>query len=256
MAKGSMGSGGVRSGIDVGRLAAAVSRPGIDPRLWLTLAIVQDVAIDTEQGIFADVQFIPDGDEETCLVGSEYAGAGFGTFIPPKVDDIVLVAVPYGDVGTGPIIITRIWNGANPPSTDFKAETEIEEGDVTSDPTTVVEPQRTYKIIAKEDATIRLEVDGSGKIEIAATGQAQVEITGDAAVIVNSPDVRLGVTAGNPVARVGDIVISTVPALAVTIPPPVGLTIPVLPVAPAVPTPTLGSTAVGQITSGAQSVKA
>jgi microcystin-dependent protein len=247
-------TGGVRSSIDVGRLGKSVSRPGIDPRLWLTLAIIEDVAYDPEEGMFADVQFLPDGDYETCLIGSDYAGDGYGTFTPPKVGDLVLVAVPSGDVGIGPIVVARLFSGEAPPPPEFQNEAGSDETDAATGPTTVVEPAQVLKIVAKEGATIRFEVDGSGKVEIAATGAAQVEVTGENAVTINSPDVRLGDTAGNGIARIGDLVIGATPAMQVGPGPAAGST--VIPVPPLLPTALLGVQISGQITSGKSSVKA
>jgi hypothetical protein len=240
--------GGVRKSVDIGRLSDAVSRPGIDPRVWLTFARVEEVGFDSEQGVFADVAVLPEGDKETCLIASSYAGSGFGTFVPPKVGDIVLVAVPGGDPGSGPVIIARIFSGTAPPPSQFQ-DSSGEPEDATTDPTTVVEPQRTLKVVANDGANVRLEISGSGKVQVAATGSAQIEVTGESTIIVNSPDVRLGATAGTGVARVGDIVVSTVPPLVDSV-----TSAPIIlnPVPAGIP----GYTAVGQITSGASGVKA
>jgi hypothetical protein len=235
----------LRTKLDVGRLSAAVSRPGIDPRLWLTLATVKDVAYDAEFGMYADVQFLPEGDFQTCYIGSEYAGDDFGMFFPPKVDDIVLVAVPEGQPGNGCVLIKRLWHATAKPPAEMGDSTTPEETDASSDPVLVVEANRTLKIIARGGANVRLEVADAGKVQIAATGAAQIEVTGESAIIVNSPDVRIGDTAGNPIARVGDIVAGMLPSMT-TVAGPVT----------AVPT-TPGTIAfVGQIASGKQTVKA
>lgn len=239
-----------RSTIDIGRLSAALSRPGIDTTLWLSLAQVTDVGFDGEEGgMFADVVLLPDQDEETCLIGSGYAGDGFGSFVPPKVGDLVLVAVPNGDVGIGPIIISRIWHGTAKPPTEFGDPDTDEPTDATQNPTTVVEPQRTLRVVARDDASLKIEVSGSGKVQIEAKGQAQVEITGEAAVIINSPDVRIGPTAGAQIARVGDMVTVVVPSLLDS------TAGPVVPQNPLLATGT-GYLAVGQISSGATGAKA
>lgn len=105
----------VRSGIDVGAMSSAVARPGIDPRIWLATAIVTDLGFDADEGPFVDIQYQPSGQNDTALVGSAYAGAEFGDWCGLEVDDTVLVAVPMGDPGNGPIVIARMWNAGDKP---------------------------------------------------------------------------------------------------------------------------------------------
>jgi hypothetical protein len=40
-------------------LSKAMTRPGIDPRSWCSLAIVQSVVIDEAAGVFCDVLLMP-----------------------------------------------------------------------------------------------------------------------------------------------------------------------------------------------------
>ena len=239
----------IRSGVDMFRLSKLASRPGVDPRLWLTLATVTDVAFDAEHGMFADVQFMPDGDRETCLIGSDYAGNGFGEWLPLKTGDVVLVAVSHGDPGAGCVLIKRIFTGSALPPSDFKNPNSASAMDARTDPVFRIEDGATLHIIAQAGANISLELAGGGKIALAATGAGTVEITAEGTITVNSPDVRLG-DGGAPVARVGDLVVGAINALT-TIP---GL--PIAPLPPAVPTPSGGVMFVGQITSGASKVKA
>lgn len=241
---------GPRSSVDAARLSNLVARPGIDPRVWIMRAVVLDVAFDAEHGMFADVQYM-NGDKDTCLVGSGYAGNDYGTFVPPEINDIVLVAVPMGDPGEGPVMFARLWSGSERPPREFGDESTSEPTDATKDPTTVVRPGRTLRVVARDGANVRFEVSGSGKVEIRATGQATVEVHAESAVIIDSPDVRLGKTPGQPVARVGDLVAITLPPMVVPIVGTAGIT-PVISAA-VPPLPTLQ--AVGQIVSGAGSVK-
>ena len=44
---------------DPARLASLVSRPGIDPRIHLSLAVVDKVRVDPEHGVFADITLLP-----------------------------------------------------------------------------------------------------------------------------------------------------------------------------------------------------
>ena len=110
---------GVRRTMDVGRLSAAASQPGIDTRIWLTLAVVTDIGFDAAEGVFVDVQYQPTGENETCYLAMPFAGSGFGVFFPVEVDDTVLVAVPSGDPNNGPWVIARAWNAGDAPPADF-----------------------------------------------------------------------------------------------------------------------------------------
>lgn len=103
---------------DMGAISAAVSRPGIDPRYWIVRARVVDTGFDADNGYFATVEFIPDGEQQTCLIGAVYAGNGFGIYCPLLEDDIVIVSVPDGDPNAGPTIIAREWNAADKPPAD------------------------------------------------------------------------------------------------------------------------------------------
>ncbi|KKN72088.1 hypothetical protein LCGC14_0414830 [marine sediment metagenome] len=166
-----------RTSPDMGRLANAVSRPGIDPRVWLTLAVVLDVGYDANEGIFADVQFQPDGTVETCLLGAPYAGAEFGAYFPVNVDDTVLVAVPSGDPSTGPTLIARMWNSGDKPHADFQSEDEEEEP--TKDVVLRIQPGRKLKIRTSDDGDgVDITVEGNGDVVIQATGDGKVFIGG------------------------------------------------------------------------------
>ena len=107
-----------RRAIDLGKLSAAVARPGIDPRTWVTLATVIEVGFDADNSYYADVAYLPSGEEQTCLVGSAYTGNNFGIWTPLEPDDVVVVIVPNGDSNAGPIIVARLWNSADKPPTD------------------------------------------------------------------------------------------------------------------------------------------
>lgn len=153
-----------RSGIDIGRLGKAVQRPGIDPRIWLTLGTVKEVGFDAAHGIFADVVIQPDGNVETCYVATPYAGAlggkiGFGDWCPVEVDDTVLVAYPRGDSNEGPIIIARFWNSGDLPPT------QIDGPD--SGRWLIIKPMEKYTILATlagllDAGGTQVEVDPSG----------------------------------------------------------------------------------------------
>lgn len=142
-------------------MSAAVSRPGIDPRVWITLAVVKDVGFDPKEGCFADVQFQPGGELETCYFGSSYAGGGFGEHNPLKVDDTVLVAIPMGDPGLGPIVISRFNNAGDPPPAEFG------EGDEPSNDRVLrVEPGRNLRIYVSEGAKVSIACETGARVEL------------------------------------------------------------------------------------------
>lgn len=154
----------VLSSIDTSRLADAVSRPGIDPRIWVSYAVLISepviVTDEKDQDIIADIMLLPSGTIETARVGAAYAGDGFGLYAPLHIDDEVLVVAPSGDPDQGLVITQRLWSPAALPPAEAQANPE--------DWTLVVEP----------DKNLRLNVKGSGNVYlIADTGKV---ILGDA----------------------------------------------------------------------------
>lgn len=176
----------LRSSVDLGRLAAAARRPGIDPRVWITRAVVTDVAFDKDHGLFADVQFQPDGDIETAVVGTDYAGDDFGEYWPIAVDDLVLVAMPMGDPGEGPTIIRKLFSGSERPPIQF-SENDAGGEEPTTDPTLRLKDGVTMRIVGKNGANYRIELDGNATYEIVGTSGTTVKIDGDAGVRLGSP---------------------------------------------------------------------
>lgn len=156
--------------IDVGRLSKAVQRPGIDPRVWCVRGFVKAFNVDADHGPFVDV-VLQTGEEETARVGALYAGVGYGLYAPLEVDDEVLLAAPMGNFNSGLVVVARLWSKSDPP------------------PKTASDKPADLLLVAKKDATVRLQVAGSGNV----------------AVIVEDGKVLLGAETGTkPVGRVGD----------------------------------------------------
>lgn len=179
---------GVRSSVDTSRMSALASRPGIDPRIWLSLAVVEDVAFVEGEGVFVDLRLQPSGEEETAFLGSCYAGNGAGDYCPLNIDDTVLVAMPSGDSGNGPIIIARYNSAADPPAADF--EDPDQAGEAARDRVIRMEPGRKLRIrtsgsgdgvdISVEgDGSIICETKGSGKVLLAGRDADQPFVRGD-----------------------------------------------------------------------------
>ncbi len=102
--------------LDTVRLAETVSRPGVDPRVWVSLASVVAVNVEQDQGVFVDVMLMPIGNEETVIMGLPYAGDGFGDYCPIEKDDTIVVMFPSGDPNEGGIIVARFWDNVDKPA--------------------------------------------------------------------------------------------------------------------------------------------
>jgi len=148
-----------RMTLDASRVSSIASRPGIDPRVWLSLAVVLDVGFDAKEGTFVDVRLLDTGEEETCYLGSPYAGGGFGDHCPLEIDDTVLVAIPGGDPNTGPIIIGRFNNAGDPPHVDFNSQNRVIRAKPGNDVRIVASAGARVQIIAEAGATIQLGDD-------------------------------------------------------------------------------------------------
>ena len=235
----------VRTGIDIGRLKGALRSPGIDTRMNLVIGEVVDddpPTFDAEYGMFADVKVQPDLHTETCLVGSDYAGNDYGEWNPLHVGDLVLVALPMGDPGYGPIIVARIWNVQAKPPAEFQAENAGDPMDPATDRTIVVDKSGKYRIVARDGAKVAIEMSGGGDFDLTAKAGSNINLTGEDTITVNAPKVLLA-DGAKQVACVGDITVSALSvadaAAAILAPSPTG----VLPV-------------FGQITTGRAKVKA
>ena len=150
-------------GVDVGRLSAAVERPGIDPRHWCMVAVVTAFVVDPEHGPFVDVTIIPSGETETARVGSIYAGNGFGFYAPLKIDDEVIVGYPNGEPSAGLVVLARTWSKPDPPPGE-----------------TVVggNPSPDVMLFIEKDVNLRLVVDGMGSIVLDPRGSGKVGVGG------------------------------------------------------------------------------
>lgn len=179
---------GARRNIDAGRLSALAARPGMDTRIWVSLAHVTAVGFDAKEGCFADLTLQPTGERECAYYGAPYAGGGFGDHCPLEVNDTVLVAIPGGDPGNGPIIVARFNNAGDPPHADFGAGAAP-----SSDRVLRVKPGQQL-IIRTTDGDIVVEGEGSANLNLraagsgdalleAASGDATVNAGGDASLV-------------------------------------------------------------------------
>lgn len=143
------------SQIDFAAMGRVLARPGMDPRSWCSLAIVQSVVVDEAEGVFCDVLLMPSKRRETARLGAAYAGSGWGLYAPPMVDDEVLVSAPSGDPAQGLVITSRLWSPADVPPADAAAHPE--------DVLLTVRPGKS----------LRLVVSGGGKVILGSAAASQ-----------------------------------------------------------------------------------
>lgn len=165
---------------DISRMGEALSRPGIDPRRWICFAVVTDVfvdrdAADGDSGIFADVEILPDGNEETAIVGAAYTFDGGGLYAPPQKGEMVVVAAIEGDPDLGLIIIAQV--GMAP---DLPPE-EADAGDG--------EPSVDIILKARKNARVRIISDGAEVFIEARNSTVRVQAE---TVTVEASKVQLG----------------------------------------------------------------
>ncbi len=103
--------------IDLSSLAEGISRPGMDPRQWISNALVErvdPVLFDDELGPLVSVTLEPGGEQVQARVGSGIAGDGEAEYFPFVEGDEVLVALPQGNPRGGAVIIARLHNKRAP----------------------------------------------------------------------------------------------------------------------------------------------
>jgi hypothetical protein len=151
----------VRQSLSASALAELASRPGIDPRVWVSSAVVtSEIYNDPEYGPMVDITLVPSMLEETAILCSAYVGAGWGLYLPVELEDEVVVMAPGGDPNNGYRIIGRNWNGAEPPPAAFAAH-----------------PHDAI-LWVRQDQSLRLNVSGSGDI-VLNSGTHRVARAGD-----------------------------------------------------------------------------
>jgi len=174
-----------RKTIDSAKIASLASRPGIDTRRWLAKAVVTDVGYDAQHGLFADIRYLDDGQADTAIIATPYAGNSFGASFPIRVNDTVLVAIPNGDPGTGPMIIAREWNSGDPPPNELDGDNK--------------EPTNDVVIRVEEGQKLRIITDGAGEVLIQSRGTGGVRVEGSK-VVVQTDQLLIGSdTAEQPV---------------------------------------------------------
>lgn len=145
---------------DFGRLSASVERPGIDPREWVSLAIVTAVHVDPKHGPMADVILLPSEAPGTARYGAPYAGGGFGAYFPLRVDDEVLVAAPSGNPTHGLVVEQCLWSAADAP------------------PAAAVDHPDDVLVQARDGQSVRVVTTGAGEVFLGDVNADQAAMRG------------------------------------------------------------------------------
>lgn len=139
---------GASSSIDTRRLAKNLAFPGIDPRIWVSVAIVlsEQPKYDAEEGVFVDVLLLPSEVQETARLSAIYAGPLFGLYAPVEKDDEVMVFAPSGDPNEGLVILPRMWSPSDQPPAEIGAH------------------PKDLVMVMKTDQNVRIVTKGEGKV--------------------------------------------------------------------------------------------
>lgn len=105
---------------DHATMSQAFSMPGIDPRVWVSYAIVdlpsndegsQTVEFDADDGqLYVNVTLKPSDTPLRARLGMMAAGAGEAVYFPFVGGEEVLVAIPEGNMRAGAVILCRLNN--------------------------------------------------------------------------------------------------------------------------------------------------
>lgn len=133
--------------MDAARLRALVQSPGIDPRIWASLAVVTAVNV-AEDGVFASLTLVPSQLEVVARVAALYAGPGFGLYAPVEVDDEVVAVAPSGDPSEGYVVLPRLWSRSDPP------------------PAAAREHSGDLVLVVRDGRNLRVNVSGGGKVMV------------------------------------------------------------------------------------------
>lgn len=104
--------------VDVERIGEAVSRPGIDPRTWVTLgrteADLDARWYDPDRGWVVDVLThgtTCHGQSVPCRMLGAFPGLeGYGEYRPPASDEEVVIVFPGGESDEDPIVLGVVTN--------------------------------------------------------------------------------------------------------------------------------------------------
>lgn len=151
---------------DLGRLAQALARPGIDTRIWVALGYACDESVtDKDHGEFIDVCLLPSNRKVTCRISQAYAGANFGKRDGQiHKDDEVVVIFPDGDPAAGGIVICRFNSAADLPPAEWSED----------------EKKGDLFLNVEKDKSLNLRLTGeNGKVDVTTEGDVNTDSDGN-----------------------------------------------------------------------------
>jgi hypothetical protein len=183
-----MPAGAMRAA-DVYRIADGMARPGLDTRSWVTYGTVAsfgpppdpsdpNAIVVAPEGVAVDVLVGTEETPVTCRYGHQ-GGASATLLLPIRPGDLVLVAIPDGDLGL-PGEILRVCTNAGAPLPLEEDRMPVFRNDRVSLFSLVPIELRTAG-----GARVRLEADGS--VDVLAKGGARVHLDADGAAEVDGP---------------------------------------------------------------------
>lgn len=110
-----------RNDFDAATMSASIARPGIDPRQWVSYALVSpqqnvdgevidSVEFDDELGPLVNCKLQPSNISMRCRIAQRFAGAGEAEYSPFIEGDELLVVILEGLEAAGGVIIGRLNN--------------------------------------------------------------------------------------------------------------------------------------------------
>lgn len=207
---------------DFNALADAVSKPGIDPRIWASYGIVNQeqgdehsVEFDPDWGPLVSVVLQPHNQLVSCRVSSSCAGNGEGEWHPFLQGDEVLVVIPEGDTRSVPVIVGRLNNSIDKfPDKVAGKDTNLNNVGfmrrrgpyiIEGDSLMMMRSSVTGAMIGvdeKGNATLR---DGEGTVlQIGATGVAMQNADGDAQISLDTEKRCASIGYGSSVLQLKD----------------------------------------------------
>jgi hypothetical protein len=98
----------LRRQIDPGRLGLAAARPGIDPRTWVAIGVVEELGYSTAEGLIMVLRVVQGalvGEMVTCELAPSLARSGALISAPIAIGDVGVMVVPDGDANNVPAVV-------------------------------------------------------------------------------------------------------------------------------------------------------
>src|ERR1019366_9401932 len=175
---------GIFDGFDFRTLAQLLSFPGIDPRQWVSIGIVdpdtpqaRSVQFNDEEGNplphpLVNVTLQPGGLEVSARVLASVSGAQIGEWHPFVAGDEVLVLIPSGNESMGCVIVGRLSN-----SLDVHP-TSVSGNDQTKDTSCLVQIDPVKQTVLLQAAGTQFFLDSAGKSHLLTKGQLSLVTPG------------------------------------------------------------------------------